>query len=64
MSSLKGDQGLGDLMRGYTNNPLLVDLMMRIRGAEPTDEALQEVYGFGIAELFEGSREWLRTEVL
>ena len=64
LSSLKGDQGLGDLMRSYTNNTLLVDLMMRIRGAEPTDEALQEVYGFGIAELFEGSLDWLRTEVL
>ncbi len=59
LSSLKGEKGLADLLRGYSNNTLMQDILMRVRGVTGTDEALKEVYGFGTRELFEKAREWL-----
>jgi hypothetical protein len=59
LASLKGERALGDLMRAYSNNTLLQDLVMRVRGDAPTDEALGEVYGFGTRGLFEKSYSWL-----
>ncbi|MEX2244159.1 MAG: hypothetical protein WD716_09980 [Fimbriimonadaceae bacterium] len=59
LASLKGERALGDLMRAFSNNTLLQDLMMRVRGNAPTDEALGEVYGLGTRALFEKSYSWL-----
>jgi hypothetical protein len=60
LQSLKGDQGLAALLRGFSNNSTWQDLKMRITGQEPVDEALREVYGFGVKELFAQAAEWIR----
>ncbi len=57
LASLKGERSLGDLMDGFTNNSMLSGLVMRFKGQEPVDEALHEVYGIGVAQLWEDCRE-------
>jgi hypothetical protein len=52
LADRKGLAGLADLLRGFSNNSTWEDLKMRITGREPVDEALQEVYGIGVKELF------------
>ena len=59
LADLKGQDSLGEVMRGYSNNTILADFIMRIRGDAPTDEALNEVYGFGTDDLFERAHVWL-----
>jgi hypothetical protein len=59
LSSLKGERGLGDLMRAFANNSTLKDILLRFREDGATDEALKEVYGFGTRELFQKAHEWL-----
>jgi hypothetical protein len=58
---LKGKDGLGRLLDGYTNNTLLCNLFIRLRGEEPSEEALNEVYDFGIEALFYRTHEWLSS---
>ena len=53
LQSLKGDTGFVDLLRGFANNSVWKDIAMRFTLQEPVDEALREVYGFGVRELFE-----------
>lgn len=55
LQSLKGDSGLADLFRAFANNSIWTNLTMNLIGREPVDEALREVYGFGVKELFERS---------
>lgn len=64
LASLKGESGLGDLMRGFSNNSTIRELLTRLRGLGPSDEALREVYGFDTQELFALSKDWLEKEVL
>ncbi|HVL39047.1 MAG TPA: hypothetical protein VM328_06620 [Fimbriimonadaceae bacterium] len=56
-----GQRGLAGLLAAFGNNSRWTDLKMLITGQEPADEALREVYGFGIDELFRRSLEWLRS---
>jgi hypothetical protein len=60
--SLKGEAGLGDLLRAFSDNSTLTELKMRIVGQSPADEALQQVYGFGERELFERALRWTRGD--
>lgn len=60
LANLKGEQGLAALMRGYANNTLIKDFMMRVKGQEPTDEALREVYDIDTKQLFELAHSWLK----
>ncbi|MEZ0324890.1 MAG: hypothetical protein ACAH95_03220 [Fimbriimonas sp.] len=54
--ALAGTPKLGDLLRAFANNSGWTELKMAITGQSREDEALREVYGFGVAELFENSR--------
>lgn len=62
LASLKGEESLGRLMYAYTNNAWIVNLLIRLKGEEPSEEALNEVYGFGVDELFKRSHDWLLSE--
>jgi hypothetical protein len=59
LASLDGDAGLGRLLRGFSNNTLVQEILMRARGQSAADEALREVYGFGVRELFSEAKGWL-----
>jgi hypothetical protein len=56
LQNLKGDEGFANLLRGFANNPFWKDLAMSVTGQEPVDEALREVYGFGVRDLFARSK--------
>ncbi len=58
---LQGLEGIGRLMDGYANNSLIVDLFIRLKGEEPTEEALNEVYDFGIEALFHRCLEQIKN---
>lgn len=51
--ALAGSARLGDLLRGFANNSGWTELKMAITGQPHEDEALREVYGIGLRELFE-----------
>ncbi len=49
---LKGEAGLGDLLRAFSNNSVWTDLKLRLTGRPEVDEALGEVYGLSTTDLF------------
>jgi hypothetical protein len=59
LGSTFGDRELGRLMDGFANNSVVADFLMRLRGREPVEEALREVYRFGVRELWVKAREWV-----
>lgn len=52
---LKGEAGLGELGRGFSDNSMLQELKMRLTGQSPADEALRETYGMGLDEVFDAA---------
>ena len=56
LQNLKGDLGFASLFRGFADNSLWTNITMNLTGQEPVDEALREVYGFGVKELFERAK--------
>lgn len=60
LANEKGEKFLGSLMDAFTNNSMLSDLVMRMKGQEPVDEALGEIYGFGVKKLWEECRVKIR----
>lgn len=60
LASIKGEGALGDLLRAFSNNSVMQDLVMRVKGEAPSDEALNEVYGFGTRALFKEGFSWLK----
>ena len=60
LGSLQGDVGIGKFLDGFTNNSMVRDFVMRLRGQEPADEALREVYGFGVRDLWSRAQAWLK----
>lgn len=55
--SLGGEAKLGDLLRGFSNNSTFTELKMAVTSQSPADEALREVYGFGVHDLFERAHQ-------
>lgn len=53
---LKGGSGLGELLDAFTDNSFGQELLMRVVNQRPEDEALKQVYGMGVTELFEKAR--------
>lgn len=60
--SLKGERGLGDLLRAFSDNSVLQELKMRVTNQPPADEALRQTYGFGEEDLFDLGLEWLKSQ--
>jgi hypothetical protein len=52
LQSLKGDQGIVDLLQAFTDHSHWKDLMTLISGKQPVDGALHQVFGFNSQELF------------
>lgn len=50
--SLKGTAGLGELLDAFVDNSFVKNLVMEATGQPPEDEALKQVYGFGLKDLF------------
>lgn len=51
--SLKGSKGIGDFLDGFADNTFGRELLMRVTNQSPEDEALHQIFGFGVKELFE-----------
>jgi len=56
MYDLKGDEGIRHLLGAFTNNSLWDEVKINLFDASATEEAIREVYGLGVAELFEQAR--------
>ncbi len=63
LESLGGTKKLGQLMRAFSNNSVVTDLLMAVRGTRPSEEALQEVYGLGIEKVFAQATNWLKDQI-
>jgi hypothetical protein len=48
-----GSRRIGDLLRGFANNSTWTELKIAVIGQPHEDEALREVYGMSVRELFE-----------
>jgi|GEM_PF-815576 len=53
---IHGNSGLGRLLDAFTDNSFGQELLMRVTNQRPEDEALKQVYGFGLNELFARAR--------
>jgi hypothetical protein len=60
LGTISGDRDLGKLMDAFSNNSVVADFFMRLRGREPVDEALHEVYRFGTKELWKRCLDWVK----
>jgi hypothetical protein len=54
-----GEEKLGDLLRGFSDNSILQELWLRISGESPDQEALQQTYKLNLKQLFENARAWV-----
>jgi len=52
---LKGEAGLGELGRAFSDNTMLQEIKMRLTGQAPADEALRETFGVGLDEVFDAA---------
>jgi len=59
--SLKGEEGIGQLLKEFANSTIWSEIKMRLTNQSATDEALREIFGFGENELFAKALVWLRT---
>lgn len=57
-----GRRKLGSLMDAFTDNGLLQSLWMQAVSQRPEDEALKQVYGFGLNDLFARAYEWSQSD--
>jgi hypothetical protein len=57
--TLKGELGIGDMLRSFVNNSTWTNLKMAVTGESPVEEALHHTYGFGVRGLFQRAREWV-----
>ncbi len=53
LHSLKGDAGLVELLRAFTEHSRWKDLLTVVSGRQPVDVALKQTFGFESEELFE-----------
>lgn len=51
-----GEKQLGDTLDAFTDNGLIKDIWLRIRGYTAADEAIRQVFGIGEEELFQLAR--------
>jgi hypothetical protein len=58
LAHLKGTKTLGDLMRAFSDNSFWTELIDRLKGEPPVEEALRQVYGFGVKKLFKEALAW------
>jgi hypothetical protein len=56
-----GEPKLGELLRAFTNNSILAEFKITLNMQSASDEALGEVYGLTVRELFEQTLAWLKT---
>jgi hypothetical protein len=61
LTSLGGEHGLGDLLRGFANNTELQELWMLLRSQEHVEEAVREVFHVSVKELFSQALAWLKA---
>jgi hypothetical protein len=47
-------------MDGFANNSFIQNFWMRLKNTQPAEEALQEVYGFGVEDAFVNALDWLK----
>lgn len=57
LTTLKGKQGLGQLLDGFADNSFAQELFMRVKNQRPEDEAMIQIYGFGVDELFKRAQK-------
>jgi len=66
LGSYLADQGgvreLGRLLDAFTDNGLLQSLWMQTVSQKPEDEALRQVFGFGLKALFERAEAWSTSD--
>lgn len=60
LTSICGEQHIGNLLTGFVNNSAWTEIRMRVTGQHAADEALREVFGVGEEELFSAARLALR----
>lgn len=58
--SIKSERALSDLMRAFSNNSIIQDIVARFTEDGLTNEALHEVYGTNTDNLFRDSYQWLK----
>jgi len=63
LHSLAGDKGIVNVLKGFTDHSRWTDLFTALAGRDPADVALQQVHGFGLAELFERAAKWANVVV-
>lgn len=59
--SLKGTQGLGDLLRAFGDNSFWGELKLRMLGMQRSEEAMHQNYGISVSEAFAKAREYMGT---
>lgn len=60
LQSLGGIESLGKLLRGFSNNSFLTNVVINLKGENPSVEAISEVYGLSLEELFQQTLTFLR----
>ena len=61
LSNRFGEKSLGDMLRGFSDNSILQELWMRVRGVHSEEEAIEQVYELSTKELFKQAFEWMRA---
>ncbi|AIE88010.1 hypothetical protein OP10G_4642 [Fimbriimonas ginsengisoli Gsoil 348] len=58
--SLKGEEGIGELLRAFSDNSIWTEIKMRVTNQPPADEALRQVYGMSEQAVFDQALAWIQ----
>jgi hypothetical protein len=61
LAHVGGEESVARMLRGFADHSPWKEMWLRIRGLSPEEEAVRQVYGVGLRELFRRAGEWVRA---